>query len=97
MRKNYTKYKLAESLNTKLGYSKEESKEFIEIFFKSIINNINNQGTIKISRLTTFNLVKKKQRMGRNPKTGEEAVISKRKVISCKFSKYMKNKINKEN
>ena len=97
MRKNYTKYKLAERLNTKLGYSKEESKEFIEIFFKSIINNINNQGTIKISRLTTFNLVKKKQRMGRNPKTGEEAVISKRKVISCKFSKYLKNKINKEN
>ena len=97
MKKNYTRYKLAERLNTKLGYSKEESKEFIEIFFKSIINNIDNQGKIKISKLATFKLVSKKERMGRNPKTGEEAVISKRKVISCKFSKYLKNKINNEN
>ena len=96
MRKNFTRNKLAERINVKLGYSKEEAKEFIEFFFNHIKININKKENIKISKLESFKVISKKERIGRNPKTGQEAIISKRKVVSCKFSKYLKNKINND-
>ena len=96
MRKNFTRNKLAERMNTKLGYSKEEAKEFIEVFLNYIKVNINLKKNIKISKLASFKIVGKKERIGRNPKTGKEALISERKVVSCKFSKNLKNKINSD-
>ena len=94
MRKNFTRNKLAERINVKLGYSKEEAKEFIEIFLNFIKININEKENIKISKLASFRVISKKERIGRNPKTGQDAIISERKVVSCKFSKNLKNKIN---
>ena len=95
MRKNFTRNKLAERINLKLGYSKEEAKEFIEFFLNYIKININTKENIKISKLASFKVISKKERIGRNPKTGQEAIITERKVVSCKFSKNLKNKINK--
>ena len=95
MRKNFTRNQLADRINLKLGYSKEEAKEFIEIFLNYIKNNINAKENFKISKLATFKVISKKERIGRNPKTGQDAIISERKVVSCKFSKNLKNKINK--
>ena len=94
MRKNFTRNILAERINIKLGYSKEEAKEFIEVFLNHIKININSKKYIKISKLASLKVISKKERIGRNPKTGKEAVISERKVISCKFSKNLKNQIN---
>ena len=94
MRKNFTRNKLAERINMKLGYSKEEAKEFIEVFLNYIKVNINTKENIKISKLASFKVISKKERIGRNPKTGQDAIISERKVVSCKFSKNFKNKIN---
>ena len=96
MRKNFTRNKLAERINVKLGYSKEESKEFISVFLNYIKKNINQKKNIKISKLASFKVIVKKERIGRNPKTGQEAIISERKVVSCKFSKNLKSKINKD-
>ena len=96
MRKNFTRNKLAERINLKLGYSKEEAKEFIEIFLSYIKVNMNTKENIKISKLASFKVISKKERIGRNPKTGQDAIISERKVVSCKFSKNLKNKINKD-
>ena len=96
MRKNFTRNKLAERINVKLGYSKEEAKEFIEIFLNYIKININEKKNIKISKLASFKIISKKERIGRNPKTGQEAIISERKVVSCKFSKNFKKKINND-
>ena len=95
MRKNFTRNKLAERINVKLGYSKGEAKEFIEVFLNYIKVNMNIKENIKISKLASFKIISKKERIGRNPKTGQDAIISKRKVVSCKFSKNLKNKINK--
>ena len=95
MRQNLTRNKLAERINVKLGYSKEEAKEFIEIFLNYIKVNMNSKENIKISKLASFKVISKKERIGRNPKTGQDAIISERKVVSCKFSKNLKNKINK--
>ena len=94
MRKNFTRNKLAERMNTKLGYSKEEAKEFIEVFLNYIKVKMNTKENIKISKLASFKVISKKERIGRNPKTGQDAIISERKVVSCKFSKNLKNKIN---
>ena len=96
MRKNFTRNKLAERINMKLGYSKEEAKEFIEVFLNYIKVNINTKENIKISKLASFKVINKKERIGRNPKTGQDAIISERKVVSCKFSKNFKNKINND-
>ena len=96
MRKNFTRNKLAERINVKLGYSKEEAKEFVETFLHYIKVNINSNKNFKISNLASFKIVSKKERIGRNPKTGKEAIISERKVVSCKFSKSLKNKINSD-
>jgi len=96
MRKNFTRDKLAQRINVKLGYSKEESKEFIEFFLNYIKININTKESIKISKLASFKVISKNERIGRNPKTGQEAIISERKVVSCKFSKNLKNKINND-
>ena len=96
MRKNFTRNKLAERINMKLGYSKEEAKEFIEIFLNYIKVNLNTKENIKISKLASFKVISKKERIGRNPKTGQDAIISERKVVSCKFSKNFKNKINND-
>ena len=96
MRKNLTRNKLAERINIKLGYSKEEAKEFIEVFLNYIKVNLNSKKNIKISKLASFKVISKKERIGRNPKTGKEAIISERKVVSCKFSKNLKNKINRD-
>ena len=57
MKKNFTRNQLAERINIKLGYSKEEAKEFIEIFFDTIKENISNERIIKISKLGTFKLL----------------------------------------
>ena len=95
MKKTITKKDLANTINNKLGYSKEEAKGFAQVFFKSIINNIVKEKKLKITNLGTFKAIKKKARMGRNPKTKEEALITERYVISLKFSKLLRDKINK--
>ena len=62
MRKNFTRDILAERINTKLGYSKEEAKEFIEVFLNSIKSNIISKKNIKISNLASFKIIKKKKK-----------------------------------
>ena len=95
MKKTLTKKDLANTINNKLGYSKEEAKSFAQVFFNSIINNLVKEKKLKITNLGKFSLIKKKARMGRNPKTKEEALITERYVISFKFSKLLRDKINK--
>ncbi len=94
-RKNLTKQNIADKINLKLGFSKEESKVFINSFFSIIKEKIKIGEEIKIPRLGNFTLRIKNERYGRNPKTGEEAIIKKRKVVRFKSSKLLKTKINK--
>ena len=94
-RKNLTKQNIADKINLKLGFSKEESKIFLNSFFSIIKEKIKIGEEIKIPRLGNFTLRIKNERYGRNPKTGEEAIIKKRKVVRFKSSKLLKTKINK--
>ena len=95
IRKNLTKQDIADKINLKLGFSKEESKSFIENFFSIIEDKVVVGEEVKIPKLGNFSSRKKNERYGRNPKTGEEALIKKRKVVRFKSSKLLKNNINK--
>ena len=95
IRKNLTKQDIAEKINSKLGFSKEEAKSFIHSLFSIIESKVISGEEVKIAKLGNFISKNKKERYGRNPKTGEEAVIKKRRVVRFKSSKLFKNKINK--
>ncbi len=78
----------------RVGISKKVIEVLVDDFFDIVINNLIRNKIVKISNFGTFYLKNKKQRLGRNPKTKEEAVISKRNVITFKSSKELKKYIN---
>ena len=94
MRINLTKKDLVNLVYMRLGFSKQISSNLIEEFFFQIVENLTKEKKIKISNFGTFSIKSKKSRIGRNPKTKEEKMISSREVISFKPSKDFKNFIN---
>jgi len=81
-----------------IGFSKQISENLIDEFFSSIVSNLKNEKKLKISKFGTFSIRNKKERIGRNPKTKEKKIISKRDVVLFKPSKDFKEFINlKEN
>ena len=77
-----------------IGYSKKISENLLEDFFDIIFQSLKNNNKVKISKFGTFEVRHKKSRIGRNPKTKENKIISERKVILFKPSKELKKKIN---
>ena len=77
-----------------IGFSKKISENLLEDVLEIILTNIIKNQKVKISRFGTFTLRKKKQRIGRNPKTKEKKIISERNVILFKPSKDFKSYIN---
>ena len=78
-----------------IGFSKQISESLIDEFLSLIIKNLKMEGKIKISKFGTFSVRSKKSRLGRNPKTKEDKIISKREVVLFKPSKEFKEFINK--
>ncbi len=77
-----------------IGFSKKISENLLDDIFGIILDNIVKNKKVKISKFGTFTLREKKQRIGRNPKTKEIKLISKRNVILFKASKEFKEYIN---
>ena len=94
MRINLTKKEIVNSIYMQIGFSKKISENLLEDVFQIILNNLILHNKVKISKFGTFILRKKKERIGRNPKTKETKVISERNVILFKPSKELKNFIN---
>ena len=97
MRQNLTKKEIVNSIYMQLGFSKKLIENIIEDIFEILLENLKTKGKVKISNFGTFILRYKKSRVGRNPKTKKESVISERNVILFKPSKYLKSKINNVN
>ena len=97
MRQNLTKKEIINSIYMQLGYSKKLIENILEDMFDIILQSLKDKGRVKISNFGTFILRYKKSRIGRNPKTKKEAVISERNVILFKPAKFLKNKINNVN
>ena len=94
MRINLTKKDIVNSIYMQIGYSKKVSETLLEEFFNILLNSLIQKKIVKISKFGTFFLKQKKQRIGRNPKTKKEAVITARNVINFKASKELKKFIN---
>ena len=94
MRINLTKKNLVNLVYMQLGFSKQISESLIEEFFTLIVLNLEKEKKLKIAKFGTFSIRLKKSRIGRNPKTKEEKVISERKVVLFKPSKEFKEFIN---
>jgi len=90
-----TRQSLADLVYKELGISKFEASNFIDDIFDLISFELEKKNKVKIANFGAFNIREKKQRIGRNPKTKEDKIISSRTVITFKPSKILKNKINK--
>ena len=91
---NFTRKDLSNKIHKNIGFSKNLSLKIVDDFFESIILEIIKSHKIKISSFGTFSILNKKERMGRNPKTGVEKKIFSRKVVKFKPSLSFKKKIN---
>ena len=94
MKKNITREDIAESINIDFGLSKKDCLEIVNDIIETIIVGLENNQIVKIHNFGTFKLRKKQSRIGRNPKTKQEFLISDRNVIIFKPSKNIKSYVN---
>ena len=88
-----TKAELAVSLFDSIGLNKREATEFVELFFEQVRSALEAEESVKLSGFGNFDIRHKRQRPGRNPKTGEEVEISARKVVTFKASPKLKDQV----
>ncbi|MCQ2741471.1 MAG: integration host factor subunit alpha [Alphaproteobacteria bacterium] len=93
--KTITRSDVAEAIYTEVGLSRKDSGEILDMIVDEVIQELSAGQDVKLSSFGTFSLRDKKARTGRNPKTGVEAVISSRRVISFKPSQTLRKAINK--
>ena len=89
-----TRAQLSEAVYEEVGLSRNESADLVEAVLEEMVSALSDGETVKISSFGSFSIRQKSQRMGRNPKTGEEVPILPRKVIIFKPSHVLKNRIN---
>ena len=94
---NFTREDIAESLHIDFGLTKKDCIIFVNDIIDIIIEGLNNKGYVKIHNFGTFKVIRKKSRIGRNPKTMEDVMISERNVLKFKPSKITLDYINKHN
>ena len=94
-KKNITKRIIAKDLSLKTGYSISISKKLINDLILCITESIKME-KLNLKNLGTFKIINKKERIGRNPKTKEQFVITARKTISFIPSKKISKKINEQ-
>ena len=85
---------LYQAVYQKVGLLRTECATLVELVLKEIMDCLERGETVKLSSFGSFVVRKKGQRMGRNPRTGEEAPISPRRVVMFKPSAVLKQRIN---
>lgn len=88
-----TKADMAEHLFDELGLNKREAKDLIESFFEEIRTALERGEEVKLSGFGNFELREKKERPGRNPKTGEEIPITARRVVTFRPGQKLKARV----
>ena len=88
-----TKADMVERLFDELGLNKREAKELVEQFFEEIRQSLVDGSPVKLSGFGNFELRDKRQRPGRNPKTGEEIPISARTVVTFRPGQKLKERV----
>ena len=94
LKKNLTRRDISKKINQNLGFSKNISSKITDDFFEILSSNLIKFNKIKLSSFGTFQIISKKARIGRNPKTKVEAKITSRKVVKFKPSTIFKKILN---
>ncbi len=89
-----TRSTLVDALSQEVGLSKNECAELLEDFLRTMTDCLAEGATIKITNFGNFSVRHKRSRIGRNPKTGEEAQVPARRVIRFRSSQKLKYRIN---
>ena len=90
MKKTWTRNDLIEEVSNNVGLPLSESSKIIEQIIEEILLSLENGLDVKISSFGTFSIKNKRSRIGRNPKTGVEAPISARNVVTFNCSNILK-------
>lgn len=94
MSKTLTRADLSNAVYREIGLSLSESTQLVDTVIDEICEALANGDMVKLSSFGTFKLRRKKERIGRNPKTGVEVPISPRTVLSFNASNILKQKVN---
>ena len=94
--KTVTRADLADSIYEQVGLSRNESADLVESIIEEMSNALVKGDNVKISSFGSLSVRQKGERIGRNPKTGEEVPITPRKVLVFRASHVLKNRINNE-
>jgi len=89
-----TKADIVERIYEKVGFSKKEATDVVEAIFELLKGRLQQGEKVKISGFGNFIINAKRPRKGRNPQTGDEIIISGRRVLSFKPSPVLKKSIN---
>ena len=93
--KTMTKADLVEMLFNRMGINKRDAKDMVDAFFDEIRTALESGRTVKLSGFGNFQLRDKAQRPGRNPKSGESAIIKARRVVTFHASQKLKEAVAK--
>lgn len=85
-----TRVELTDAVVREVGLTRQESSDLLDRMLEMISSSLENEGVVKLSRFGNFNVRRKAAREGRNPKTGIEATISARRVVTFKPSPMLK-------
>ena len=94
MAKTLTRADLTESVYRNIGLSRNESSDLVESVLEEICSCLEEGEEVKLSSFGTFSVQSKRRRVGRNPKTGVEAVITPRRVLSFRPSHILKDRVD---
>ena len=95
-RSTMTKADIVEQVYQKIGFSKKEASELVELVFDNLKQVLYKGDKVKISGFGNFIVREKKERIGRNPQTGEQISISARRVLTFRPSQVLKAMLNGE-
>jgi len=89
-----TKEDIVEQLNLNIGFSKQEAERLINLFIELIKETLEKGEKIKIAGFGNFYVREKRERRGRNPQTGDDLMITPRKVLMFKPSPLLRKTLN---
>jgi len=94
---NFTREDIAESIHVDFGLTKKDCLIFVNDIIDIIIEGLKTSEYVKIHNFGSFKVIRKKSRIGRNPKTMEDVMIRERNVLKFKPSKIILDNINRNN
>ena len=91
-----TKHRIAEQIQSELGFPKNQSVEITESLLELIKSSLESGDDVLVSGFGKFCVKEKKERRGRNPATGEDLMLKPRRVVTFKWSGKLRDKVNRE-